>query len=331
MRVAVWGAGAVGARAARQLASSDGVERILVAARRPDRRLAVCASLGEVAVPFEPDAAALIADGCDAIVLATPPGDHGALAGRFLAADMHVVSASDGVPDVEALLDLDGEARERGRSVVAGAGFSPGLSCLLAAHLAGLFHRVSEVHVATTGAGGPACARQRHRARAGRAVQWRDGGWVERRAGSGGELCWFPDPVGGLDCYFAVRPDPLLLVRAVPGAERVTARLSATGAERLTARLPMLRRLPTEGGLGALRVEVRGSQGGVRGVQVYGAIDRPALATGTVAAVTCAWAVEGRLSRLGAGGLAELAPPRSMLTELARRGIKAAVFEGAAV
>jgi hypothetical protein len=39
-------------------------------------------------------------------------------------------------------------------------------------------------------------------------------------------------------------------------------------------------------------------------------------------------AAEGRLTRTGAGGLAELADPLSTLAELARRGVKAAVFEG---
>jgi hypothetical protein len=50
-----------------------------------------------------------------------------------------------------------------------------------------------------------------------------------------------------------------------------------------------------------------------------------------VAAVAAAWAAEGRLTRSGAAGLAELVDePVPFLRELARRGIRAAVFEGAA-
>jgi hypothetical protein len=54
------------------------------------------------------------------------------------------------------------------------------------------------------------------------------------------------------------------------------------------------------------------------------------MAAGTVAAVAAAWTADGRLARAGAGGLAELVDePVPFLQELARRGVRAAVFEGA--
>jgi hypothetical protein len=81
--------------------------------------------------------------------------------------------------------------------------------------------------------------------------------------------------------------------------------------------------------LGAVRVEVRGSQGQVQGDRVLGAIDRPAVAAGAVAALAAHWAAAGRLARPGAGGLAELADPGPFLAGLADRGVKAAIFEGA--
>jgi hypothetical protein len=59
-------------------------------------------------------------------------------------------------------------------------------------------------------------------------------------------------------------------------------------------------------------------------------LDRPALAAGAVAAVAALAAVEGTLARTGAGGLAELADPLAFLRVLHDRGVKAAVFEGAA-
>jgi hypothetical protein len=64
-------------------------------------------------------------------------------------------------------------------------------------------------------------------------------------------------------------------------------------------------------------------------VAVLGAIDRPAVAAGAVAAVSAAWAMTGRLAKPGAGGLALLvADPVPFLHELAGRGVRAAVFEG---
>jgi hypothetical protein len=61
---------------------------------------------------------------------------------------------------------------------------------------------------------------------------------------------------------------------------------------------------------------------------VLGAMDRPAVAAGAVAAVAALWAVEGRLADVGAAGLASLVEPVPFLAELARRGVKAAAFEG---
>jgi saccharopine dehydrogenase-like NADP-dependent oxidoreductase len=325
--VAVVGIGAVGARTARQLVSSADVGEVIlrdVDARRVDGAMR---SLGGTSVADLPPYTSL--PEVEVAVLATPAGTHVALARDLLARNISVVSVSDSVADVRGLLDLDAEAQERGRSVVVGAGFSPGLSCVLARHAATVFAAVDEIHVAVTGTGGPECARQHHRALGDRAIDWRDGGWVSRCGGSGRELCWFPDPVGAQDCYRAARPDALLLAPAFPGVGRVTARLGATRRDRLTARLPMLRRPHPEGGPGAIRVEVRGRQGDGRQVRVLGAMDRPAVAAGAVAAVAALAVLEGSVLRPGAAGLADLVEPLPFLAELARRGVKAAVFEGA--
>ena len=182
------------------------------------------------------------------VVLAVPSGRHAELAGALVDRDVPVVSASDAMADVRALLDLGPVAEARGVPLVVGAGFSPGLTCVLARHAAAELDEVDEIHVARLGTGGPACARQHHRALGGTALDWRDGGWLQRQGGSGRELCWFPDPVGAADCYRAALPDALLLVPAFPGVERVTARLAATRRDRLTARLPMLRQPHPEGG-----------------------------------------------------------------------------------
>jgi hypothetical protein len=138
-------------------------------------------------------------------------------------------------------------------SVVAGATMSPWLSCLLAAHGATLLDRVDEVHVARHGVAGPACARQRLRALRGTALDWRDGEWVRRPGFSGRELNWFPDPIGGRDCYRAELAEPLLLRPVLPDAQRVTARLTASRRDRALAPFPVLLPPPVEGGLGAIQ------------------------------------------------------------------------------
>jgi hypothetical protein len=122
-------------------------------------------------------------------------------------------------------------------------------------------------------------------------------------------------------------PDPLLLVPCFPGVQRVTANLGANRRDRLTSRLPMLRRPHPEGGLGALRVEVRGRRGNARDERVLGVVDRPAVAAGAVSALAARWAVAGRLARPGAAGLAAVVEPIPFLAALADRGVRAAAFQ----
>ena len=102
-----------------------------------------------------------------------------------------------------------------------------GLSGLLARHLSSRLHRVDELHVAMHGAAGPACARVHHRSLSGRSPGYIDGEWKEFHGGSGCELCWFPEPVGAVDCYRAESPLPILLHRAFPEAQRISSRRSA--------------------------------------------------------------------------------------------------------
>jgi hypothetical protein len=324
VRVLVCGAGAVGARAARHLVADAATGHVLVHDADRKRQAAVVASLGDRAEGVgEPDPA-----DADVVLLASPSSRQVAVARAAVSAGRHVVSVADGVGAVERLLDLHAEARERGVVVAVGAGFGPGLSCVLAKHAAGELDQVDEVHVAHHGTGGPACARQHHHALRGVGLDWRDHSWRRRPAGSGRELCFFPDPIGGSDCYRAALPDALLLVPAFSGAGRVTARLAATRRDRLTAGLPMLRKPHPEGTIGAVRVELRGRRGSARDIAILGAMDRPGVAAGCVAAVAAVFAGRGDAVRTGAGGLAELVEPVPFLAELARRGVRAAVFDG---
>lgn len=323
----VVGVGAVGARAARQLVGVEAIARVILVDIDASQAVAAATSLGRPAEagPWAP------ADlGAGDVVLLACPGPHHELARAAVRQGASVVSLADGVDEVLALLALDAHAREHGVTVAIGAGFAPGLTCVLARHAAAGFDSIDEVSVARAGTGGPACARRHHEALTGEAVDWRDGAWSARRAGSGRQLCWFPDPIGALDCYRGGLPDALLLAPAFPGVQRVTARVAASRRDRLTARFPMLRQPHPEGLLGAATVEVRGRRGPVTDVRVLGALDRPAIAAGIVAGVTAAWAVDGRLAHPGAGGLAELVvEPVPFLQDLARRGVRAAAFEGA--
>lgn len=327
MRIAVLGAGAVGARVVRQLVATPAVKRVLVADGDQHRTGLVTQSMADGARVRERSAGDDWWKGADVAVLATPGGDHGPMAERLVADGVSVVSVSADVADTRALLDLDEHARERGCTVVVGAGFSPGLTCLLTTQGAWTLDVVDEVHVARTGTGGPACAADGRRARRGEVIEWRNGQWAGRPTGSGRELCWFPDPVGARECYPVATGDPLVLVPAFPGVRRVSSRSAPVRWDGVATLLAPLRRRRGEGQLGAVRVEIRGRRGEAEDNVVLGAVDRPAVAAGAVAAVAALAVAGGRLARQGAGGLAELAPASGLLADLARRGVKVAVFD----
>ena len=239
---------------------------------------------------------------CSVVVLANG-APHSALAATFVAQGIAVVSVSDNLADVLALLDIQDRAIARKVPVIVGAACSPGMSGLLVHHVTRAFESIDEVHVAVHGTGGPQCARQHHDSLAGVSIGWHEGEWLQRPAGSGRELCWFPEPVGARDCYRYASPEPVLLQRINPSLQRITARVSATRRDRLTARLPMLSPPHAEGNLGGLRVEVRGVRDGRRHVEIVGIAERVATITGSVAAhaarALCNGAVPAGVHNLG--------------------------------
>lgn len=325
-RVGILGAGAVGSRVARQLLAADEAAEVVLADANGTK-------LGEVVRDLGPRAAALTRgrlhdQAIDVLVVATPSGHQVSAARRAVRVGVPVVSTSDRIDDVERILGLDRFARERGVAVVAGAGFAPGMTCALAVHGARTLDAVDEIHVAKAGTGGPACARQHHRALKGMARDWRDGAWVRRAGGSGRELVWFPDPVSGADCYRAALPDALLLVPNFAEVRRVTARVAATRQDRFTSWLPMLSPPHPEGGVGAIRVELRGRIGLRREIRILGAVERPAVAAGAVAAAAASAVIAGTAGGPGSRGLAAVDDPTAIVRDIARRGVAAQEFEG---
>jgi hypothetical protein len=268
----------------------------------------------------------------DAVATALPAALVADRATRALAAGVPFASTVDDADAIDALLDLDDTARRADVLLAPGCGLAPGLADVLARHAASALDAVDEIHVARAGSAGPASTAAVRRARREPAVEWCDGEWREERHPTP-ELVWFPDPIGARECL-PVTVGVGLLVRAFPGVRRVTVRL----AEPFSRRLAWPGRRGLDEGWGSTRVEVWGWRGQARESMVYGVIDRTAIAAGTVLAVTAArlaGIAPGLAARngpsAGAHGLAALVEPVPFLAELARRGVKAAVFEGVAV
>ncbi len=323
------GAGAVGRRAARTLVETDGVERLLVVDKDASRATQVAEVLGEEAEAVVWSPADPLPPGVTAVAVAADASVERAVVERALERRVPVACSSDDPDGVRSLLDLDDTAREAGLAVAAACGLVPGLSDVLARHAAAALESVTEVHVARAGWAGPACAGMLQRAHRGVALEWRDGTWVRERAGSGRQMVWFPQPVGGLDCRRTASAQAQLLVDAMPRLARATMRAApgpTEGNRRRTRHQP-----DSEGHWGAAWVEVRGRRGRAEEVLVYGVVDRMAFAAGTVLAVAAGWLAglgESPVTQTGVHGLGALLEPVPFLAELAARGVKAAAFEG---
>lgn len=324
MDVLVVGAGVVGAGVVRRLADSSSIPvgRLGVVDRNPDRAWHLSKKHGSPVVVGSLD------DSADVVVLATASGSQARLARRFLGTGRVVLATSDSVSDVRRLLGMNGAIRQQNSLVVAGVGMAPGLSDVLAVRAAEEFDRVTEVHVAKFGTGGPDCARQHHKALSSLALEWR-GGWRQRPGGSGRELCWFPSPVDAADCYRAALPDPMLLVRKFARADRITARMAATRRDRFSSWLPMLRPPHPEGKLGAVRVEVRGQRDGAWEGRILGASTAPGFAAAAAVMAVIELVGSGKVTGDGVVGLSEVVDAGEFLDLVAGQGVVCEEFAGA--
>ncbi len=345
------GAGAVGRRAARQLAETDGVERILIADRSAGQAADAAEAMGERAEVVDWTPETPLPKGVSVVASAVGGPVERAVFERALEAGVPAAGCADDADTIGSLLDLDDAAREAGVPLVVGCGLAPGLSDVLARHAADAVESVEEIHVARAGSAGPACRSAILRAGRGSVQEWRDGVWSRHRAGSGRQLVWFPSPVGGLDCHRAGSGQAALLLDAFPALRRASMRVASplgpgrqAPGVRLLGHIPLVstaltggnaaRRRDPDGDWGAVWVEVRGRRGRAEEILVYGAVDRMAFASGAVLGVAALWLNGlggGSVAGTGAHGLAALVDPVPFLGELARRGVKAAVFEGASI
>lgn len=330
MRAVIFGGGATGKRVAHVLLSTNFFDRIKMCETSSTRRRELLHMFKPYVYKsdFVVDSNCDIPDGTDVVVVATPVGTQMGIARAAVQTGANVVTTTSEIIETRNLLASDQEVQYKKVSLIVGAGFMPGLTCLLARMCASDFDVVDEIHVAKAGTGGPACAQQHHRALSSSTIDWRDGRWTRRMGGSGRELCWFPEPVAGLDCYRGAMPDALLLVPEFPGVARVTARVAATRRDRFTTWLPMMRRPHVEGLVGAVRVEVRGRRDGQRLVAVLGVSHPPAVGAGIVAACTAMHILKYQISP-GAQGLAGIEGGLKLLHAIAQQGLRPERFEGA--
>ncbi len=311
MKIGVVGSGAVGRRVLRQLPDAEYISsQALVSSGAP-------ASFSGVLSDF------------DAILLTNESTDQLILAGMAVAEGVSVITTADTPDTVSGLFKLDTLAKDRGVSLIVGAAYSPGLSCVLAAYLAGFVDKLTEIHIARAGTGGPCCARNYHRALGSTGVEYYEGAWRRRPGGSGRELYFFPEPLGGADCYAGALPEPLILARSFSEARRITAKRAATRRDRFTSPFPMMRPPHREGSLGGVRVAIRGIQGGEFTELTAASVALPAMAAASVLVASVSLFRNGMRKKTGAVGLAEaVSSPKEFLHELVNMGVGIYRFTG---
>ena len=265
----------------------------------------------------------------DALVIASG-GQHAPLAVEGINRGASVITVGADLEDCRQLLMLEEQALSRHVSLVVGAAMSPGLSGLIVRSLLPKLASCAEVHIALHGTAGPACARAYHRSLSGWSPTWRDSEMVSTPGGAGRELLWFPEPVGPEDCYLAEIASPLLLHRSLPDVRRISVRRSARRRDRVTARLPMMRAPHSEGGLGALRVELRGVDHlGEQVSLVRGVAEQVGTASAAVASVFTEAVADGLLHPgLVLAGDPMVAEHR-LLHRVVARGIRLQEYSGA--
>lgn len=145
-----------------------------------------------------------------------------------IAAGTHYVSICDDYDAAEAVLGLDEEARNRGVTIVTGAGWTPGLTNLLALKGMQQLEETDEVHIAWAaafaGVEGFASIPHTIHAFTGSVPTYEDGTRKLVRAGSGKQVVYFPDPLGPVTVYHCGHPEPVTLPHFVPGLKTVTLR-----------------------------------------------------------------------------------------------------------
>ena len=306
--VAVLGVGAVGARVARQLLST-GERRRRGAARRAARPGSRRSPARWARAPASTPARYADPLDVDVVVLAGPPGTHLEPARRFVAAG---VAGGVGVRR-----DRRGagparprrRGRERGRDGGGRRRLRSRADLRAGRHAAGRFDAVDEIHVAKVGTGGPACARQHHRALRGhgpRLARRRLGPAPGRhRAAScaGSPIRSAPRTATGPRC-----PTPCCWCRPSPASAGSPPAWPPPGATASPPGCPCCGR-PTP--RAARRGAGRGP--GPAGHQPRRPRARrhgpPGGGRRRGGRARRAWAAQGRLARAGAAGLAELVDP----------------------
>lgn len=245
--------GAMGRRAAQAFAQASEVEELTLTGRRLDAAQALAEEIGGPS-----RAVSLDVSDHDALVAALKGHDVAAgsvgpfylyearIAKAAIDAQVPYVSICDDHDAAEKVFALDGLAKERGVTILTGAGWTPGLTNILAKKGAAMLDKATKVHIAWAGAladaDGVATMLHALHIFTGRVPSFSGGRRTMVRAGSGRQIVNFPRPVGPVAVYHTGHPEPITIPRFIDGLDEVTLRggLNEALVTRLTMTLTRL-------------------------------------------------------------------------------------------
>jgi len=343
VKVLVLGCGEMAQVAIRDLLQQGVFVDVVVGTRHPKRAEAF---LGEVAKTTVRTAAVAIdvgdrealdklMRGCDVVCNLAGPNFRNAVnvVRAAIAAGVSVVDVSDDFAATLEILDLHGEAKKAGITVVLGLGASPGVTNILAREGANKLDRVDEVHTSWvmrgSDAGGPALAQHLLYSLPDRAFVFENGEMhVVRPFVDGRETIEYPE-LGPVEVFHIGHPEPLTLSRFIEGVRYADDKATFLPAEvnRWIVDLGRVARqlepvcvdgVPVDGvafaaallyerckamtevsQTGALRAEVVGELEGRRTRMIYTAAGRIGIGTGVPAAIGASLLAIGKIRKRG--------------------------------
>lgn len=269
-----------------------------------------------------------------------------------LEADVDYVSICDDHDAVSAVLELDQAARQRGRRVLSGIGWTPGLSNMLARKGYDSLDVVDSIRIYWAGSAGDtsgfAVVLHTLHIFGGMVVSYLDGRPTEVRAGSEPETVEFPEPLGPVRTFHLGHPEPVTIPANLGRPNEVVLKgglvenylntlsriVSALGLTATPKRKHVLGKIMKtlmplfpvrkERTFSGIRVDIRGRDGGEPVHISYAAVDRMRRLTGIPLSIGAQMMGRGEIAATGVfGPEAEGAvAPESFLHQLAARGIE---------
>lgn len=164
------------------------------------------------------------------------------IAKAAIEAKVPYVSICDDHDATEQVLALNDLAKERGVTILTGAGWTPGLTNILAKKGVAMLDKATKVNIAWAGAladaDGVASLLHALHIFTGDVPTFSQGRPATVRAGTGREVVTFPQPVGPVPVYHTGHPEPITIPRYIAGLDEVTLRGGLT--EPLVIRLTLM-------------------------------------------------------------------------------------------